>query len=497
MSLTWKHLPELACYVAEDIAYCDHPQAPHLQRMHLYVPEELMGPDGTPRPDGQVVTRHGACYTASTVPVVFYNDIGGYAECEPARPNERNQRYIEDRYVVASVGARGRQSRDETGGACGKAPAGLVDLKSAVRWLRAHADELPAGDLDHIVSVGTSAGGAMSSLLGLSGDCATFEPLLLAAGAAQGVSDAVWAAQCYCPITDLDHADMAYEWMFGAKSVCTMKPQINPTVLDGFQRALGARLAQAYPAYVGSLGLGVTLGADGRSGSFYEGVMAELTRSLNVFLTRHADSAEGRASLAAELDGGAGFIAWDDETGLGTISDLDAYVLAFIGRKKECPAFDPLGGCCPENQEFGRTGAPAGSPDDKLHFSPTTASLVRALADERGTEAHAAAAAAYERDCAREGQSDAVALLNPLSYLGLGDGAARPGRYASTKARHVRIRLGACDADSSFSASYLLYQAVLAAGIDASYGLVWGLGHCDADYPGEFSAWVDDLMAGE
>ena len=493
MALVWKHLPEQACYAAEGIAYCDRPQAAHLQRMNIYIPEAYLNADGTASAGAELVTKHGARYTAATVPVVFYNDIGGYAECEPAGLIQRNFRYLKDGYVLVSVGARGRQSRDAQGAACGKAPAGLVDLKAAVRWLRAHAEELPAGDLSRIVSVGTSAGGAMSSLLALSGDCAAFEPYLAEIGAAQGVSDAIWAAQCYCPIMDLEHADMAYEWMFGAKAVCTMKAQTNPVVLDAFQCILSQRLAQSYPVYINSLGLDVSLGEDGRSGSFYTELMGAVSDSLNTFLARHAASIEEQKLLVDELDAGAGFIAWDGER--ATITDLDAYVRAYIGRKKACPAFDPFNGGSPENQEFGLIGATEGSAQDKVHFSAATGAHIRALASTVDSAEYSDLAAAYELDRAQSGQDQKVALLNPLTYLGLGEGRKDPERFASTKPEHMRIRLGSRDADHAFAASFTLYQAIKQQGIDVNYGLIWGTGHCDADYPGEFSEWVDGLMA--
>ncbi len=70
------------------------------------------------------------------------------------------------------------------------------------------------GRVDHIISVGCSAGGALSALLGSSGDNEVYEPYLKVVGAANE-SDQIFASACYSPITDLDHSDMAYEWMFG------------------------------------------------------------------------------------------------------------------------------------------------------------------------------------------------------------------------------------------------------------------------------------------
>ena len=71
-------------------------------------------------------------------------------------------------YVVASVGARGR-TLEKDGKYTGKAPAAIIDLKAAVRYLHANDNVMP-GDAKKIISNGTSAGGALSALLGASGD---------------------------------------------------------------------------------------------------------------------------------------------------------------------------------------------------------------------------------------------------------------------------------------------------------------------------------------
>ncbi len=49
--------------------------------------------------------------------------------------------------------------------------------------------------------------------MGATGNHPDYESYLKELGAADA-SDEVFAASCYCPITNLDHADMAYEWEF-------------------------------------------------------------------------------------------------------------------------------------------------------------------------------------------------------------------------------------------------------------------------------------------
>lgn len=87
----------------------------------------------------------------------------------------------------------------------------------------------------------------MSSLQGAAGDAEAYEPYLRAMGAAD-VSDAVYASICYCPITDLNHAEMEYEWLYG----CT---DTGVRGLNDAQIAISNELAALCPAYIDSLDL--------------------------------------------------------------------------------------------------------------------------------------------------------------------------------------------------------------------------------------------------
>ncbi len=457
MKFQWEYLPDENCWCAMNIVYCDAPTNPDLQAMNIYIPACYMNEDGSVNPGGSLSPRPGVTYTSATVPVILYNDIGGYSECAPAGLIDRNQEFVEDGYVLVSVGARGRQSKGADGNPTGKAPTAVVDLKAAVRFLRANQSDL-AGDYEKIISVGTSAGGAMSALLGASGNDDYFTPYLKEAGAAMDQRDDIFAAQCYCPITDLDHADLAYEWMFGSKAISTRGSKVRPVVMDDAARELSAKLADAYVGYINSLSLGVSLGEDKRSGSFYTGLMGQVSASATKFLNLNKEKAQ---ELVDELNAGTDLISWDGSKAV--ISDLDKYVRVFIGRMKECPAFDELVCKSYENQEFGDDDEPF------RHFCPDTARLAGAewtISEEQ-----------YER--ARH--------FNPLHYILDGD-------EKCDIAPHYRIRLGSKDADTSFSISYSLYLALKSIGKDADYALVWGMGHCNADYPDEFAAWADSLM---
>lgn len=79
-------------------------------------------------------------------------------------------------------------------------------MKAAVRYLKYNRDRI-CGSMSHIISNGTSAGGALSALLGVTGNHPDYESFLEEAGAACAEDD-IFAASCYCPITNLEHGDM-------------------------------------------------------------------------------------------------------------------------------------------------------------------------------------------------------------------------------------------------------------------------------------------------
>jgi hypothetical protein len=116
-------------------------------------------------------------------------------------------------FVVVTPGCRGRDNKADDGTFYGKAPAAIVDLKAAVRYLRHNKGILP-GNVDQIISAGCSAGGAVSALLGTSGNSPLYDSYLKEIGAADA-NDNIFGSACYSPITDLENADGAYEWMYG------------------------------------------------------------------------------------------------------------------------------------------------------------------------------------------------------------------------------------------------------------------------------------------
>ncbi|HWR10458.1 MAG TPA: subtype B tannase [Rectinemataceae bacterium] len=428
-------------------------------------------------------------YTADTAPIWFPNSVGGYMPAPASMPGlsfegKTNSLVVAlaKGLVVAAPGARGRTLQDASGVYYGKAPAVIVDLKAAVRYLRYNDAAMP-GDAERIVSNGTSAGGAVSVLLGATGNNADYEPYLAALGAADARDD-IWAVSAYCPITNLDNADSAYEWLLGGLSktkeqgpmpvgtpgmpaglpagvASTTVPQGGQTTanpwgapnssgasLTDAQKKLSARLAALFPAYLDSLNLTtpdgkvLTLAADG-SGPFKD-----------YLETLVLDSAQ--ASLKAGVDFSAfPFVTVKD----GVVTDIDwDQFIAFMGRKKSVPAFDGLDLSSGENNLFGTETI------DNRHFT--------------------AFGAANSAVAATSADQAIVKLMNPMDYI---------GTEGTTTSRYWRIRHGTVDSDTSIAVPVILAAYLGDKGCSVDFALPWNVPHSgDYDLDDNF-AWVASL----
>lgn len=210
------------------VVYCEKPAATAYESLGIYVPGAYM--NGTANDDGTYTCTVKAessvgDYYAATAPIVMPVNTPGYsAQNAPTSYNYNEiSSYIGAGFIYVLACCRGRNNGyDDDGNLVysGGAPWGATDLKAAIRFLRYNAAALP-GDTDRIFTFGHSGGGAQSSLMGASGDSNLYFGYLEAIGAAmyddngQYISDAICGAMCWCPITSLDYANQAYEWMMG------------------------------------------------------------------------------------------------------------------------------------------------------------------------------------------------------------------------------------------------------------------------------------------
>jgi hypothetical protein len=435
----------------ENIVYVKYPVDTKYQCMNFYVPEEYY--------EGKSIGN----YTSETAPIFFPNAVGGYMPGEPDKPGESREGgpnavsvALSKGFVAACPGARGRTTKNANGAYTGKAPTCIVDLKAAVRYLR-YNDKIMPGSAERIISNGTSAGGALSALLGATGNSKDYEPYLKELGAAEARDD-IFAASCYCPITNLDHADMAYEWLFNG--VNEYKQMVMPKMIDWHmerkevkgllsadQIQVSNELKTLFPAYVNSLGLKkadgttLTLNADG-NGSFKDYVKSYVIASAQ----KEMDSGKDLSSLK--------WLTIKD----GKVMDLDfaAYV-QYTGRMKTPSAFDGLDLSTGENGLFGTEAV------DARHF---TAFGMDHSTVKAGTIA----------------DKNLVKILNPMNYIGTAN---------ATTSKYWRIRHGTVDRDTSLAIPTILATTLLNKGFTVDFALPWDRPH-SGDYDlEELFAWVN------
>lgn len=462
----------------EDLVYCANPVDP-IQKMNIYVPEALA--------KGEEING----FTLNTMPIFMPNTVGGYMPGPAEAPGRdflgRTNAVFEGLmhgYVVVSAGVRGRTTgmatneffvgsatgKDivENGRMTGRAPALIVDIKAAVRYLRHNKDVIP-GNVECIITSGTSAGGALSAMTGASGNSKDYEPYLEEIGAADERDD-IFGANCYCPIHNLENADAAYEWLFEGEldfrktEFKEVDGKVKPVSVSGRmteeEAALSAELKKLFPAYVNSLhlkdaeGNPLTLDAEGH-GSFEEFVKKYIIASAQRKLAQPDEEIRQRPVPESDIGHQDSLTIVDGKV---TAVDLPAYVKT-ITRMKKTPAFDALDLHSPENEEFG-----------------TETIIAR----------HFTAFSKEHSEVNGEMAEDAVIkMLNPIRYIGEAD-----------TARHWRIRHGSFDRDTSLAIPVILATMLENKGYEVDFHLPWGLPHSgDYDLPQLF-AWMDGICRG-
>lgn len=369
---------------------------------------------------------------------------GGNAMLMGGQPVSNAEYALAAGYVVVEPGARGRTLVDASGSYYGVAPAAIVDLKAAVRYVRFNTGRIP-GNTDWIVSSGTSAGGALSSLLGASGGSDLYASELAALGAADA-SDAIFATGAWCPITDLEHADMAYEWNWGAN------PDASGTRVD---EEISTALAAGFTAYQDKLGLSGAGGFGPLTAANYGDYLVKtyLTASADAYLTGVSEG-DRAAYLSANP-----FLSYSGNHATFSWNDFLAHVGA---RKKSVPAFDAFDLSSGENNLFGLGSTQA------RHF--TEFSLRRAMGKPDAT---------LDADIPAK-----LLQMNPMHFLAEGN----PGR-----SKHWWLRVGTKDSDTSLSVIANLAAAAAAQGDDVDLAMYWDAGHGANEDPDAFISWIGKI----
>jgi len=355
----------------EYIPYVANPIDIDQQYMNIYVPEEYFN-NGT---------ING--YNTQTAPIFMPNAVGGYMPSQAMTPKVENGKpnsvlYALSRgYVVASPATRGRTNKASDGNFIGKAPAVIVDLQAATAYLHANDSTMP-GNANRIITNGTSAGGAVSLLQGATGNNSDFQPYLQALGAATAATN-VYAVSAYAPITNLDAADMAYEWSY--KGITSFNkvtmgqgelPQANVggntappqrttqrVNLNADDVAYSNLLSEHFPEYVNNLQLHDSMGRVLKLDKNGNGTFKNYVKAFII------DAANKAQAKGTDLSKHTYFVR-DNKTGAIKDINWEAYN-QFVSRSKAPGAFDSRSNDSGENNLFGTSAT------DNNHFTITAA----------------------------------------------------------------------------------------------------------------------------
>ena len=450
----------------EYIPYVANPIDIDQQYMNIYVPEEYFN-------NGTINS-----YNTQTAPIFMPNAVGGYMPSQAMTPKVENGKpnsvlYALSRgYVVASPATRGRTNKASDGNFIGKAPAVIVDLQAATAYLHANDSTMP-GNANRIITNGTSAGGAVSLLQGATGNNSDFQPYLQALGAATAATN-VYAVSAYAPITNLDAADMAYEWSY--KGITSFNkvtmgqgelPQANVggntappqrttqrVNLNADDVAYSNLLSEHFPEYVNNLQLHDSMGRVLKLDKNGNGTFKNYVKAFII------DAANKAQAKGTDLSKHTYFVR-DNKTGAIKDINWEAYN-QFVSRSKAPGAFDSRSNDSGENSLFGTSAT------DNNHFTITAA-----LHDTTPNQDVYVANAKI------------VTMMNPMNYL---------GSPAATNARYYRIRYGTADSNTSVAIPLIVGTRAQNLGYNVDMATPFGVDH-SGDYDlDELFNWMDNIV---
>lgn len=331
----------------------------------------------------------------------------------------------------------------------------------------------------------------MSALMGATGNNPEYAEMLKSMGAADERDD-VFASVCYCPIIDLEHADMAYEWLYQQTD--------SRQSLDDTHKQMTKELAALFPSYVNSLNLKEPDGTPLTADNYLDYLKSEIIRAAQIAKNAGADipdsigfkfTSEAGGMFAAPINGGMRPQMQGGQPPKGMrpmrggnrrvgeyITDLDMqkYLNYVVSTQalKGVPAFDSqidgINNASGENEEFGdATGNSVRSALD--------ASLAKNFTDYTAQKNGTTITDAIRQN---------VHLMNPMSFIGDGKTSVAP---------HWYIRHGARDRDTSFPVPLNFATKLQNAGKDVNFLLAWNRPH-SGDYAlDELFQWIAGIVS--
>ena len=524
----WSYDSTNGVYYQIGIVYCTNPASTDYNSLGIYVPENYLSCTSSSSSKYSCTVNSGGTvgnYNASIAPIVMPINTAGYsAQKGPTSYSYSGlSDYLDAGLIYVYAGCRGRHEGESYNSG---APWGVTDLKAAIRYIRYNSDLIP-GDKDSIFSFGHSGGGAQSCLLGITGDSSLYTNYLNEIGAAtqdsdgNTISDSIKGSQCWCPITNLDTADMAYEWNMG-QYVST-----DTRASDTFTKQLSDDLSAQYVSYINSIGLkdedGNTLSlstSTNNSGTYYDYLKSVIETSLNNFLEDTTfpytpSSSEqgdggfggGRRRLTtynsvddyiSSLNSDETWVTYDSSTNTATISSVGSFVTHCKSPTKDVGAFDSLSKSQAENKLFGLN-----SSYSTAHFDNYISNLLTSNSETYSS--YSDWDSSYLTNYSSDIQlTDSLGntveyrsnMYNPLYYLL----KFYEGYNSSTVASYFRINTGITQGDTSNCVEMNLALALENYGKNVEFTTVWEQGHNTAERGGSdysttnFISWVAECM---
>ena len=558
----WSYDSTNGVYYQVGVSYCKNPASTSHNILGIYIPKNYFSCSLTTSSSNLYTCSINASgkvgnYIATNAPIVMPINTAGYsAQTGPTTYSYNGlSDYLSAGLIYVYAGCRGRHEGESYNSG---APWGVTDLKAAIRFIKYNSDLIP-GDINSIFSFGHSGGGAQSCLLGITGDSNLYTNYLNNIGAAMtdkkgnNISDSIKGSQCWCPITNLDTADMAYEWNMGQYFTT------NTRASGTFTKKLSEDLTSSYITYINQLRLKDENGnilslstTEVNSGSYYNYLKSVIQTSLNNFLedttfpytpssTQQADGGfsgggsgpspdgpppnEGEVSGESppnngELPGGnrilsvtyetvsnyidelnseENWVTYDSSSNKASITNIGAFVKKCKNPTKDVGAFDSLSKSQAENKLFGISSTIKSAHFDKyisellMNNDDTYKTLTNYNEDYKNSYSSDISSLKDALDNSIEYRSN---MYNPMYYISpLYDG------YKSSKvASYFRINTGITQGDTSNCVEMNLALALKNYGKNVEFTTVWEQGHTTAERKGSsqstsnFISWINTCM---
>ncbi len=426
-------------------------------------------------------------------------------------------------YVIANVGCRSRLfgAQDINNNYIAHSPAQVVDVKAAIRYLRKYGSAIP-GTTKRIIITGTSGGGALGVAIAASGNSPDYYSYLAELGAAgvtcnggtcsSTLKDDIFGTVLYCPITDLDHMDAAYEWMYGhtrreINGFAVTVPANPPTRPNASTSTYNYSPAQYdasdwyatdYVPYFNGLGLRDEKGKRLTAPHFLDAIKAAAERGVEK-ACREIGLPQMTADInCSDVTNASCSYNWYPVSDWYTIDancskatvDLDKY-LQFVAKNtylKNIPASDNVGSPLPFIPPFSESTVAGSTSQPYSNFTEWAWNHNALPGDGVGLDDTGLVWRHFIQTAAGKAVVKQMVMSNPIPYL-LSDtnGDSAPYWY---------FRHGMKDRDTSFDVPVSLYYAVLNSSdvSNVNFNLAWLKPHSgDYDVP-EAYEWVAEAV---